>query len=53
MTKLESTKAINQIKIIAIKEGGYDKNKVVILLACEMHLEEFGEDLRPKQLLNT
>ena len=50
MNRLESTKAINQLKLRAIKNGGYTKYSKQILKACEAHLEIFGYDLTPKQL---
>ena len=50
MNQLESTKAINSLKLKAIKKGGYAKFKNQILLACKFHLEMFGTDLTPLQL---
>jgi len=48
-TQLESTKAINSLKMKAIKKGGYLKFKNEILIACENHKKIFGNDLTPKQ----
>ena len=50
-TQLQSTKAINTLKVKAIKNGGYDKFKNQILDACAKHKEMFGTDLTPKQLM--
>jgi hypothetical protein len=50
MSKLESTKAINSLKLKAIKKGGYAKLKAEILEACKKHFELFGTDLTPSQL---
>ena len=49
--RLESTKRINKIKLSAIRSGGYAKHSKKILKACEYHLEAYGIDLTPKQLL--
>lgn len=51
MTRLESTKAINNLKIKAIRNGGYAKFKTEILNMCAKHFELFGSDLTPKHLL--
>ena len=51
MNRLESTKAINKLKIKAIKNGGYTKYSKQILKACDLHSEVYGNDLTPKQLL--
>jgi len=51
-TQLQSTKAINSLKLKAIKKGGYNKYKEAIILACENHKKIFGTDLTLKQLLN-
>lgn len=48
--QLQSTKAINQLKLKAIRHGGYRKFKMQIELACDKHLQEFGVDLFPKHL---
>jgi hypothetical protein len=50
-TQLKSTKKINNLKLKAIKKGGYLKFKNEILLACELHKKLFGTDLIPKQLV--
>ena len=50
-TQLESTKAINTLKLKAIKKGGYAKFKDAIILACANHKEMFGVDLTPKHLV--
>jgi len=50
-TQLESTKAINSLKLKAIKKGGMQKFKSQILEACKLHLEMFGTDLTPKHLV--
>lgn len=50
MTKLESTKQVNKIKLSAINNGGYDKNKNAVLSECKRHFEQFGDDLTPKCL---
>ena len=49
MTKLESTKQVNSIKLSAIRKGGYDKHKSAIINECKRHLVQFGDDLTPKQ----
>lgn len=51
MSQLESTKAINRLKLSAIKNGGYVKNKGAIIEACTLHQSRFGQDLFPKQLV--
>jgi hypothetical protein len=51
MTRLDSTKAINSLKVKAIRKGGYAKFKDQILVACALHLELFGIDLTPKHLI--
>jgi hypothetical protein len=51
INRLESTKRINKIKLSAIRSGGYAKHSKKILKACEYHLEAYGIDLTPKQLL--
>jgi hypothetical protein len=51
-TQLQSTKAINTLKVKSIRNGGYTKYKKQILDACKKHKELFGIDLTPKQLLN-
>ena len=51
-TQLQSTKAINTLKVKSIRSGGYTKFKKQILNACKKHKELFGIDLTPKQLLN-
>ena len=51
MSNLESTKAINKLKLRAIKNGGYAKHATKIMKACELHLSTFGVDHRPKQLI--
>ena len=51
MSNLESTKAINKLKLRAIKNGGYAKHSAKIMKACELHLATFGVDHRPKQLI--
>lgn len=50
-TQLESTKAINTLKLKAIKKGGYLKFKNQILEACAKHKELFGTDLTPLHLV--
>ena len=50
-TQLQSTKAINTLKVKAIKKGGYVNFKNQILDACAKHKEMFGTDLTPKQLM--
>jgi hypothetical protein len=50
MTRLESTKRINNLKLNAIKKGGYTgRNLNRIISACEIHKAEFGIDLTPNQ----
>ena len=51
MNRLESTKAINKLKLRAIKNGGYTKYSKQILRACATHLEAYGNDLTPQQLI--
>jgi hypothetical protein len=51
MTQLESTQAINKLKVKAIRKGGYAKFKEQILTACAKHKELFGVDLTPKHLV--
>jgi len=51
MEKLQSTKAINNLKANAIKKGGYAKFRMQIIAACEKHFELFGVDLTPLHLL--
>lgn len=51
MTSLESTKAINKLKVKAIRNGGYLKFKKEILDACAKHKSLFGSDLTPKHLV--
>ena len=51
MTKLESTEAINKLKLSAIKNGGYIKHSKAILNACAEHNKHFDNDLTPKQLI--
>jgi hypothetical protein len=51
MTQLESTQAINNLKVKAIRKGGYAKFKEQILTACAKHKELFGVDLTPKHLV--
>lgn len=48
--ELESTKKINALKLKAIKQGGYDKFKNIIIEACLIHKSKFGKDLTPIQL---
>ncbi len=48
---LESTKNINRIKLRAIKNGGYAKHSKKIIEACALHLEAYGMDLTPQQLI--
>mgnify|MGYP003647164035 CR=1 FL=1 len=48
-TRLESTKAINQLKVRAIKNGGYAKHMTKIIAACTAHKAAFGIDLTPNQ----
>lgn len=50
-TQLESTKHINNLKVKAIRNGGYKKFSSKITEACRIHLELFGVDLTPKQLV--
>ena len=50
--QLQSTKAINTLKVKAIRNGSYAKFKNQIIEACSKHKELFGTDLTPKQLLN-
>jgi hypothetical protein len=50
MTQLQSTKAINTLKVKAIKKGGYVKFQNQILEACKLHFQNFGTDLTPKHL---
>ena len=50
-TQLKSTKAINSLKVKAIRNGGYTKFKNQILEACAKHKELFGTDLTPKHLV--
>jgi|TARA_R110000796_G_scaffold59008_5_gene135966 hypothetical protein len=50
MTKLESIKNINRIKLNAIKKGGYKKHYTAIKDACAKHFEQFGSDHMPLQL---
>jgi len=49
MNQLAATKQLNALKLHAINNGGYEKHKTVILLACEFHQKTFGVDLTPKQ----
>ena len=49
MTRLESTKKINNIKAKALKKGGYHKSKDLIIAMCGLHLIAFGNDLTPNQ----
>jgi hypothetical protein len=51
MTRLESTKSINNLKVKAIRNGGFVKFKNQILDACAKHKELFGIDLTPKHLV--
>lgn len=51
MTRLQSTKTINNLKIKAIRNGGYIRFKKQILEACSKHKELFGIDLTPKHLV--
>tara|TARA_R110002074_G_scaffold315635_1_gene486042 strand:- start:249 stop:407 length:159 start_codon:yes stop_codon:yes gene_type:complete len=51
MSRLESTKAINKLKLSAIKNGGYAKYAKKIIEACTLHLEAYGIDLTPQQLI--
>jgi hypothetical protein len=51
MTQLAATKQLNALKLHAINNGGFEKNKDLILLACEFHKEKYGVDLTPKQLI--
>ena len=51
MTRLESTKKINSLKMTAIRNGGYIRFKKQILEMCAKHKEFFGIDLTPKQLM--
>ena len=53
MTQLAATKQLNALKLYAINNGGYEKHKTVILLACEYHKTTFGVDLTPKHLLKS
>lgn len=48
--QLQSTKAINSIKVRAIKQGGYNTNREAIIEACNLHKELYNVDLTPKQL---
>ncbi|MES2240459.1 MAG: hypothetical protein V4497_09410 [Bacteroidota bacterium] len=48
-TQLESTKAINNLKAKAIKNGGYDKFRNQILESCAKHNQLFGTDYTPNQ----
>lgn len=50
MTQLESTKAINALKVKATRNGGYKKYKNAIIEACKAHKELFGIDLTPKHI---
>jgi hypothetical protein len=50
MSELESLKQLNSLKELAINDGGYEKHRTMILLACELHKEKFGKDYTPKQL---
>ena len=47
MTRLESTKNINNLKAKAIKKGGYKKFESIIISACKEHFNKFGIDLTP------
>lgn len=49
MSKLESIKQLNSLKLSAIKNGGYEKNKKVLLEACLLHQTLFGDNHIPKQ----
>ena len=51
MTQLAATKQLNALKLHAINNGGFEKFRTVILLACEYHKTTFGVDLTPKQFL--
>lgn len=48
--QLKSTKAINSLKLRAIKNGGYKKHATKIIEACALHKKLFNIDLTPKQL---
>lgn len=50
MSKLQSTKAINALKVRAINNGGYKKNRSEIILACAKHRNQYGVDLTPKHI---
>ena len=50
MTRLESTKQINKLKMSAIRNGGYTKHASKIIEACAIHNTTFGFDLTPQQL---
>jgi hypothetical protein len=50
MTQLQSTKAINSLKLKAIKKGGYQTMKSQIIKACENHFKMFGVDLKPSHI---
>jgi hypothetical protein len=50
MSQLESSKRINKLKLSAIKNGGYIKNREAIIEACTYHLTTYEQDLFPKNL---
>jgi hypothetical protein len=52
MTQLQATKQLNALKLHAIDNGGFEKHKTIILLACEYHKKTYGIDHTPKQLKN-
>jgi len=51
MTEIESLTKINRLKIFAIFSGGFKKHTKPLLRACNEHLDKFGVDLTPPQLL--
>jgi len=53
MNQLTAIKQLNALKLYAINNGGYEKHKTVILLACEFHKKTFEIDLTPKQWLKS
>jgi len=53
MNQLAATKQLNALKLHAINNGGYEKHKTLILIACEYHKKTFGVDLTPKQFLKS
>ena len=50
MTRLQSTKNINSLKLKAIRNGGYKKHAKKIIEACNKHKDIFGIDLTPQHI---